>query len=132
ADYLASAEWTGENASPMGDEELDRVMDTMLARTSNKTEEFIRSEQWQRKKRIMGGIALGATVGAVTQNLVPYMDGLFGGESAGAAAPDSVLASADIMPTAGPEFGLSDIYVNPGDGFYNVFDSMSLPEAQWG
>lgn len=127
--YLKDATWTGENATPMAGDELDRAMDSMLARTHGKTEQFIRDEQSRRRKRILGGAAFGATVGLVSQNLVPHMDGMFGGETAQAVTPD--VAETVAAPVVGPEFGLSNVYVNPGDGFYNVFESMNIPESEW-
>ena len=71
------------------------------------------------------------------------MDGMFGGDSAHAVAPDgsSVPAGAEAgadfgsahnaVSEAAANFGPNNIYVNPGDGFNNLFQQMNIPQDQW-
>src|SRR5690606_18168519 len=93
--YLKNLEWAGENAKSLEEDDLNRALDSMMNRVHNKTEKFITDEQRRRKLRILGGAALGTTVGVVSHNMVPMMDGMFGGDSAQALSPDVASASVD-------------------------------------
>lgn len=103
----------------------------------------IENEQRKRGVRVLGSFVAGATIGTVSHYIVPHMDGMFGGDSAHAVAPDgsSVPAGAEagadfgsahnaVSETAA-NFGPNNIYVNPGDGFNNLFQQMNIPQDQW-
>lgn len=105
-------------------------------------EDRIHKEQMKRVKRVAGSLAVGATIGLVTNHL-PGMDGLFGGDSAHAATqPDMATVDPTNTPYPTPEastimdtaanFGPNNVYVNPNDGLFNVFQQMNIPEDQWG
>lgn len=103
----------------------------------------IENEQRKRGVRVLGSFVAGATIGTVSHYIVPHMDGMLGGDSAHAVAPDgsSVPAGAEagadfgsahsaVSETAA-NFGPNNIYVNPGDGFNNLFQQMNIPQDQW-
>lgn len=124
--------------------DLDAAHDLLDADVTGRNEKRIGDAHRQRAIRIVGSYVAGATIGAITHNLPGgYFDGLHGphdqvanaisGHEAAGAAPDaSHIAAApgsDALHNA--YTGPANIYVNPGDGFYKVFEQMHIPQDQW-
>lgn len=130
--------------------DLDAAHDLLDSDVTGRNEKRISDAKRQRAIRIAGSYAAGATIGLITHNLPGgYLDGLHGphdhvasavsGHEGAGAAPDASHAAAapDASHAAAPDAmhnvytGPANVYVNPGDGFYKVFEQMHIPQDQW-
>lgn len=125
------------------DNSLDNAFSGIQYETKGAFENRIEKEQRSRGIRVLGSYAAGIAIGSIAHSIIPHMDGMLGGDSAHAVAPDgsSVPAGAEagadfgsahsaVSETAA-NFGPNNIYVNPGDGFNNLFQQMNIPQDQW-
>lgn len=121
---------------------LDNIFEGMNIGSRSAFENRIGKEQKKRGIRVLGSYAAGATIGTVTHNLP---GGLFDGwngphDHIANAVSGHEVASPDLnlAPHTAPLDGLHNIYsgpssinVNPGDGFFKVFEQMNIPQDQW-
>ena len=123
--------------------DVDAALDLMQGDVAKRVETRIEKSQNKRAVRVLGSYAAGAAIGVVTHNLPGGLfDGLHGphdqvanvvGDHGVASGVDPSHAAQLPAPDALHNIytGPANVYVNPGDGFYKVFEQMHIPQDQW-
>ncbi len=80
---------------------------------------------------VMAGIVAGTAAGTIAYGINSGSETASAFDGSSASEAPSAATTEVSSPVLETYIGPSDVYVSPGDGFFNVFQDMGIPESQW-
>ena len=156
---LLSLEEIQAGMTDMLDERLDEkgelvrmpasaILDSRIKAASRVVERSLEDDTQQQQRRRLGRVGVSLAFGIAVGSIGHLAGNLLNGSESAQAAPSPDVSSVHTGAEAGADFGSahsavsevatnttnfgpSNIYINPGDGFNNLFQQMNIPQEQW-
>ncbi len=115
----------------------NRTIQAKLDIASRTLERAAEQDVRKQQKKRLGRVAVSGIIGGAVGTLSYAIGGGFNGDTASAAPTPSGTEVAPPAPDASnvadvaANFGPNNVYVDPNDGLFNVFQQMNIPQDQW-